>query len=118
MRGDCIDAAARASGRVMPGLLANLCVGNQKLEQGATVGVRDEIMLVVIVFEEDNLKHVEAAIYDAKIPSITLQRQDTQTLRSLVPKPTLDAKYSKICWTVWLKKIVLPTRVNRVTSEL
>ncbi|KAK0434226.1 hypothetical protein EV421DRAFT_1352429 [Armillaria borealis] len=53
-------------------------------------------MLVVTVFDEDNLKHVEAAIYDAKIPSITPQRQDTRTLRILVPKPTLDAKSSVV----------------------
>ncbi|KAK0452004.1 uncharacterized protein EV420DRAFT_1273974, partial [Desarmillaria tabescens] len=37
-------------------------------------------------------KHVEDAIYDAKMPSITPQRQDARTLRIPVPKPTLDAK--------------------------
>ncbi|KAK0490403.1 ribosome recycling factor [Armillaria novae-zelandiae] len=93
---DCADAAARASGRVTPALLANVRVQGQKLEQVATVGVRDGSMLVVTVFEEDNLKHVEAAIYDAKIPSITPQRQDTRTLRIPVPKPTLDAKSSVV----------------------
>ncbi|KAK0185139.1 hypothetical protein F5146DRAFT_1071578, partial [Armillaria mellea] len=50
--------------------------------------------LVVTVFGEDNLKHVEAATYDAKLPSITPQRQDTRTLRIPVPKPTLDAQSS------------------------
>ncbi|PBL01845.1 ribosome recycling factor [Armillaria gallica] len=96
LRRDCADAAARASGRVTPALLANVCVQGQKLEQVATVGVRDGSMLVVTVFEEDNLKHVEAAIYDAKLPSITPQRQDTRTLRIPVPKPTLDAKSSVV----------------------
>ncbi|PBK65713.1 ribosome recycling factor [Armillaria solidipes] len=96
LRRDCADAAARASGRVTPALLANVRVQGQKLEQVATVGVRDGSMLVVTVFEEDNLKHVEAAIYDAKLPSITPQRQDTRTLRIPVPKPTLDAKSSVV----------------------
>ncbi|KAK0183822.1 ribosome recycling factor domain-containing protein [Armillaria mellea] len=79
LRRDCADASA-----------------HQKLEQVATVGVRDGSMLVVTVFDEDNLKHVKAAIYDAKLPSITPQRQDTRTLRILVPKPTLDAKSSVV----------------------
>ncbi|KAK0215429.1 hypothetical protein IW262DRAFT_1400337 [Armillaria fumosa] len=51
-------------------------------------------MLVVTVFDEENLKHVEVAIYDAKIPSITPQRQDTRTLKIPVPKPILDTKSS------------------------
>ncbi len=53
LRRDCADAAARASGRVTPALLANVRVQGQKLEQVATVGVRDGSMLVVTVFEED-----------------------------------------------------------------
>ncbi|KAK0498150.1 hypothetical protein EDD18DRAFT_1103752 [Armillaria luteobubalina] len=40
LRRDCADAAARASGRVMPALLANVRAQGQKLEQFATVGVR------------------------------------------------------------------------------
>ncbi|PBK65720.1 ribosome recycling factor [Armillaria solidipes] len=96
LRRDCADASTRASGRVTPALLTNVRVQGQKLEQVATVGVRDGSMLVVTVFEEDNLKHVEAAIYDAKIPSITPQRQDTRALRIPVPKPTLDAKSSVV----------------------
>ncbi|KAK0191871.1 ribosome recycling factor domain-containing protein [Armillaria mellea] len=96
LRRDCADASARAAGRVTPALLANVRVKEQKLEEVATVGVRDGSMLVVTVFDEENLKHVEAAIYDAKIPSITPQRQDTRTLRIPVPKPTLDAKSSVV----------------------
>ncbi|KAK0493853.1 ribosome recycling factor [Armillaria luteobubalina] len=91
-RKDCVDASARAFGRVTPALVANVRVNEQRLEEVPTVGVRDGSMLVVTVFDEENLKHVEAAIYDGKIPSITPQRQDTRTLRIPVPKPTLDAK--------------------------
>ncbi|PBK88253.1 hypothetical protein ARMGADRAFT_1084890 [Armillaria gallica] len=76
-RRDCADASARAAGRVMSALLANVRVKEQKLEEEATVGVRDGSMLVVTVFDEENLKHVEAVIYDAKIASVTPQRQDT-----------------------------------------
>ncbi|PBL01771.1 hypothetical protein ARMGADRAFT_1071283 [Armillaria gallica] len=78
LRRDCADTSARASRRVTPALLANVRVQGQKLEQVATVGIRDGSMLVVTVFEEDNLKHIEAAIYDAKTP------------------PTLDAKSSVV----------------------
>ncbi|KAK0191558.1 hypothetical protein F5146DRAFT_1103539 [Armillaria mellea] len=82
LRRDCADASVRASERVTPALLANVRVLGQKLEQVATVG--------------DNLKPVEAAIYDPKLPSITPQRQDTRTLRIPVPKPTLDVKSSVV----------------------
>ncbi|KAK0229571.1 hypothetical protein EDD85DRAFT_850921 [Armillaria nabsnona] len=53
-------------------------------------------MLIVTVFDEENLNHVEAAIYDAKIPSITPHRRDTRTLRIPVPKPTLDSRLSVV----------------------
>ncbi|KAK0447996.1 hypothetical protein EV421DRAFT_1900659 [Armillaria borealis] len=46
--------------------------------------------------EQDNLKHVKAAIYDTSLPSITPQKQDTRTLRIPVPRPMLDAKSSAI----------------------
>lgn len=96
LRKDCAEASTRAAGRVTPALLASVRVLGQKLEEVATVGVRDGTVLVVTVFDEEKLKHVEAAIYDAKIPSVTPQRQDARTLRIPVPKPTLDAKSSVV----------------------
>ncbi|KAK0229569.1 ribosome recycling factor-domain-containing protein [Armillaria nabsnona] len=104
LRRDCADASARTAGRVTLARLANVRVKEQKLEEVATVGVRDGSMLVVTVFDEEYLKHVDAAIYDAKIPSITPQRQDTRTLRIPVPKPTLDAESSVV--TAAAKKAV------------
>ncbi|KAK0231433.1 hypothetical protein IW262DRAFT_1454445 [Armillaria fumosa] len=99
LRRDCADAAACVSGRVTPALLANVRVQGQKLEQVATVGIRDGSMLVVTVFEEDNLKYVEAAIYDAKIPSITPQRQDTRTLRSQCPnRRSMPSNQTSLLW--------------------
>ncbi|PBK68500.1 hypothetical protein ARMSODRAFT_1040085 [Armillaria solidipes] len=96
LRRDCAYASARAAGRVTPAVLANVQVKEQKLEEVATVGVQDGSMLVVTVFDEENLKHVEAAIYDAKTSSIMPHRQDTRTLRIPVPKPTLDAEPSVV----------------------
>ncbi len=52
-RRDCADTSARAAGRVTPALLANVRVKEQKLEEVATVGVRDGSMLVVTVFDEE-----------------------------------------------------------------
>ncbi|PBK65718.1 hypothetical protein ARMSODRAFT_978170 [Armillaria solidipes] len=63
-------------------------------------GVRDGSMLV-------NLKHVKAAIYDTKLPSITPQKQDTHTLRIPVLRPMLDAKSSVVAAagrTWWMKR--------------
>ncbi len=53
LRRDCADASARAAGRVTPALLANVRVKEQKLEEVATVGVRDGSMLLVTVFDEE-----------------------------------------------------------------
>ncbi|KAI6117115.1 ribosome recycling factor domain-containing protein [Pisolithus croceorrhizus] len=89
----------RASGRVTPSLLAPVRVevhgkGNDpvKLEEIATVGVKDGSLLIVTVFDENNMKGVEQAIYDAKLPGIVPQRQDTRTIRIPIPKPTVEAR--------------------------
>ncbi|SJL16641.1 uncharacterized protein ARMOST_20168 [Armillaria ostoyae] len=84
LRRNCADATARATGRLMPALLINAQVKEQKLEEVTAVR---------------NPKHVEAAIYDENIPSITPQRQDTRTSRIPVPKSTLDAKSSVVTTT-------------------
>ncbi|OBZ78406.1 Ribosome-recycling factor, partial [Grifola frondosa] len=71
----------RATGRVTPAVLAPVRVqlpGHEsadgkgvRLEEIATVGVKEGTMLLVTVFEEHTLKYVEQAIYDAKLPGIT-----------------------------------------------
>ncbi|KDQ60259.1 hypothetical protein JAAARDRAFT_32640 [Jaapia argillacea MUCL 33604] len=89
---------SRSSGRVVPSLLDPVRVslkgaeGKVRLDEVATVGVKDGSMLLVTVFEEDTLKAVESAIYDAKLPHITPQRQDSRTLRIPIPKPTIEAR--------------------------
>ncbi|KAI0089539.1 ribosome recycling factor domain-containing protein [Irpex rosettiformis] len=91
----------RASGRVTTGLLAPVRVklpdGDSKgvrLEEVATVGVRDGTTLIVTVFEEHTLKHVEQAVYDAKLPGLNPQRADSRTIKIPVPKPTVEARHA------------------------
>ncbi|KAI0689575.1 ribosome recycling factor domain-containing protein [Cytidiella melzeri] len=92
----------RASGRVTTGLLAPVRVKlptssdskGVRLEEVATVGVRDGTTLVVTVFEEHTLKHVENAIYEAKLPGLNPQRADSRTIKIPVPKPTVEARYA------------------------
>ncbi|KAE9398037.1 ribosome recycling factor [Gymnopus androsaceus JB14] len=97
-RKDCASAETRASGRVTPALLSPVRVKLPKTEQSfrleeiSTVGVRNGSELVVTVFEEESLKHVERALYDAKLPNITPQKLDNRTLKIPIPKPTVDAR--------------------------
>ncbi|KAN0127224.1 Ribosome recycling factor domain containing protein [Lactarius tabidus] len=97
---------ARASGRVTPQLLDSVRVSlpigagassapsKLRLEELATVGVRDGSSLVVTVFEPQNLKHVQDALYDAKIQGVIPQRVDERTLRIPIPKPTVEARHA------------------------
>ncbi|KAF9240467.1 ribosome recycling factor domain-containing protein [Melanogaster broomeanus] len=94
---------ARASGRITPALLAPVRVESQgkgsepvKLEEVATVGVKDGSLLLVTVFDEKNMKAVEQGIYSAKLPNIVPQRQDSRTIKIPVPKPTVEARNAYI----------------------
>jgi len=108
-RREVAQLEARASGRVTPQLLAPVRVSlppvthkeegatpsspsKLRLEELATVGVRDGSTLVVTVFEPQNLKHVQDALYDAKIQGVIPQRVDERTLRIPIPKPTVEAR--------------------------
>ncbi|KIJ15328.1 hypothetical protein PAXINDRAFT_169134 [Paxillus involutus ATCC 200175] len=89
----------RASGRITPALLAPVRVeaygkGSEavKLEEVATVGIKDGSLLIVTVFDENNMKAVEQGIYSAKLPNIVPQRQDSRTIKIPVPKPTVEAR--------------------------
>ncbi|KAI0032589.1 ribosome recycling factor domain-containing protein [Vararia minispora EC-137] len=101
-RREMAQAEQRASGRVTPALLDPIRVelkdvsGHKyRLEEVATVGVRDGSMLVVTAFDSSNLKSIEAAIYDAKIPGIVPQRADERTVRIPIPKPTVEARQAQ-----------------------
>ncbi|KAF8552465.1 ribosome recycling factor [Imleria badia] len=88
---------ARASGRVTPALLTPVRVEKSrgqavKLEEVATVGIKDGSVLIVTVFDEQNMKAVEQGIYAAKLPNIVPQRLDSRTLKIPIPKPTVEAR--------------------------
>ncbi|KAJ3847545.1 ribosome recycling factor domain-containing protein [Lentinula lateritia] len=98
-RRECASIATRANGRVTPDLLSSVRVRFPKdehafkLEEISTVGVRNASELVITVFEEESLKHVERALYDAKVPGLSsFQKQDSRTLKIPVPKPTVEAR--------------------------
>ncbi|KAG6837455.1 hypothetical protein H0H93_008998 [Arthromyces matolae] len=95
-RKDCATLESRASGRVTPALLSPVRVklhdAEMRLEEVATVGVREGSTLIVTPFQEDTLKYIEQAIYDAKLPGVTPQRQDSRTIRIPIPKPTVEAR--------------------------
>ncbi|KAN0086108.1 Ribosome recycling factor domain containing protein [Tylopilus felleus] len=95
----------RATGRVTPALLAPVRVERSsgggksrtgtesvKLEEVATVGVKDGSVLIVTVFDEHNTKAVEQAIYGAKLPNLVPQRMDARTIKIPIPKPTVEAR--------------------------
>jgi len=90
---------SRVSGRVTPGILAPVSVkipgrgaNGVRVEEVATVGVKDGSVLVVTVFEDSSLPHVETALYEAKIPGVVPQRVDARTIRVPIPKPTVEAR--------------------------
>ncbi|KAG6887654.1 hypothetical protein C0992_011324 [Termitomyces sp. T32_za158] len=97
-RKECATIESRASGRVTPALLSSVRVklpdadSEMRLEEVATVGVREGSTLLITAFEEDTLKYIEQSIYDAKIPGATPQKQDARTIRIPMPKPTVDAR--------------------------
>jgi len=99
-RKDVADLEVRATGRVTPAVLAPVRVvlpdspdgRGVRLEEIATVGVRDGSTLIVTVFEEHTLKHVEQAIYEAKLSGIIPQRSGSETIKIPLPKPTVEAR--------------------------
>ncbi|EJD54840.1 ribosome recycling factor [Auricularia subglabra TFB-10046 SS5] len=88
----------RGSGRVTPAILDAVRVqlpdrsALARLQDVATVGVREGTTLLVSVYDESSLKHVEKAIYAAKIPHVVPQKVDGVTLKIPMPKPTVEAR--------------------------
>ncbi|KAL0578873.1 hypothetical protein V5O48_003106 [Marasmius crinis-equi] len=101
-RKECASGEARASGRVTPALLSPVRVRLPdddhlyKLEEVSTVGVRDGTLLLITVFDEEYLKHVERAIYEAKLPNIVPQKHDNRTIKVPIPKPTVEARQTLV----------------------
>ncbi|KAF9447687.1 ribosome recycling factor [Macrolepiota fuliginosa MF-IS2] len=95
-RKECQGFETRASGRVTPALLSPVRIkleGKEyRLEEIATVGVRDGSILLVTLFDEKNMKLAEKSLYDSKIPGVVPHRQDDRTIKIPIPKPTVDAR--------------------------
>ncbi|EKM74663.1 hypothetical protein AGABI1DRAFT_88274 [Agaricus bisporus var. burnettii JB137-S8] len=95
-RKECQGLETRATGRVTPALLAPVRVKlsdrEYKLEEVATVGVRDGSVLMVTLFEDRNMKLVESALYASKIPGVVPHRHDNRTIKIPIPKPTVEAR--------------------------
>ncbi|PCH44956.1 ribosome recycling factor [Wolfiporia cocos MD-104 SS10] len=118
-RKDVAGLELRASGRVTPAILSPVRVSlpdnkgadgkGVKLEDIATVGVREGTTLLITVFEEHTLKHVEQALYDAKLPGVVPQKMDSRTIRVPMPKPTVE---SRMAMYATAQKQAEDTRVN------
>jgi len=105
-RKDVAAMEMRASGRVTPQVLAPVRVTvpedkggdgkSHRLEEIATVGVREGTTLIVTVFDEPTLKYVESAIFDAKLPGVMPQRLDSRTLKIPMPKATVETRNTMV----------------------
>ncbi|KAF4607804.1 hypothetical protein EYR40_000139 [Pleurotus pulmonarius] len=95
---ECAAVETRASGRITPAILDPVRVvlpdskGAVRLDHIATVGVREGSTLLITLFEEKNMKHVEQALYAAKIPNVVPQKQDDRTIKIPIPRPTVEAR--------------------------
>ncbi|KZT10393.1 ribosome recycling factor [Laetiporus sulphureus 93-53] len=105
-RKDVAGLELRASGRVTPAILSPVRVvlpdhdnadsKGVRLEEIATVGVREGTTLLITVFEEHTLKYVEDALYEAKLPGVVPQKADARTIKIPMPKPTVEARQAMI----------------------
>ncbi|TDL24602.1 ribosome recycling factor [Rickenella mellea] len=95
-RKDVAAMEARGSGRVSPDLISHVPVAlpdrSARLSDIATIGVRDGTTLIITMFEDQDTKHVEKALYAAKIPNVVPQKVDHRTIKVPLPKPTVDAR--------------------------
>ncbi|TFK39292.1 ribosome recycling factor domain-containing protein [Crucibulum laeve] len=97
-RKECAAIETRASGRVTPAMLAPVRIKlpnddkEYKLDEVATVGVRDGSTLLVTLFDENTVKYVEQGLYDSNIPGVVPHKQDNRTIKVPIPKPTVEAR--------------------------
>lgn len=112
LRKEIAGLEARGIGRVTPAVLDSVRVvlpdspKAARLEEVATVGVREGTNLIITLYEDEvrklclhttvasyiytipfkNAKYVEKAIYAAKLPNIVPQKVDVRTLRIVIPR--------------------------------
>ncbi|EJT99272.1 ribosome recycling factor [Dacryopinax primogenitus] len=86
----------RGSGRVTPSLLDGVRVTvssgrTSKLDEIATIGVREGNILVITVFDESDMKGVKTALQSDRY-SFVPQTVDQRTLRIPIPRPTAETR--------------------------
>jgi ribosome recycling factor len=62
------------------------------------------------------MKHIEKGIYEAKIPQVVPQRQDSRTIRVPIPKPTVEARH-ELYATFHKKAEEVRTQIRHAQSE-
>ncbi|KAF8512667.1 ribosome recycling factor [Hysterangium stoloniferum] len=98
LRKEVAGITARGIGHVTPALLDPVRVvvadgpKELRLEEVATVGIREGTNFIITLFEDENMKYVEKAIYAAKLPNIVPQKVDGRTIKIMVPRPTMEAR--------------------------
>ncbi|EAU85637.2 hypothetical protein CC1G_06350 [Coprinopsis cinerea okayama7 len=97
---ECAGYETRASGRITPAILSPVRVKlgsdpkDYRLEELATVGVREGSTLLITLFDEHNMKHIESALHTCGIPGVVPHRQDNRTIKVPIPKPTVESRLS------------------------
>ncbi|KIM36680.1 hypothetical protein M413DRAFT_449023 [Hebeloma cylindrosporum] len=94
---ECAALETRASGYARPGMISTVRVKipeqpDMRLEELATIGVRDGTTFLVTLYDPQNIKHVESALYDSGIPGVVPHRQDSRTIKIPMPRPTVQAR--------------------------
>ncbi|KAJ7851706.1 ribosome recycling factor domain-containing protein [Mycena leptocephala] len=104
-RKECAGVESRATGRVTAAVLDPVRVKlpnsdkELRLEEVATVGVRDGSTLLITIFDENTMKQVEKGLYDSKIPNIVPQKHDSRTIKIPIPKPTVESNTALVAAT-------------------
>ncbi|KAF8317196.1 ribosome recycling factor [Clavulina sp. PMI_390] len=105
----------RASGRVNASLLDAVRVPNEdgsaklRLNEVATVGVKEGNTLLITLFDDKMLRKVEQAIFAQKIPGAIPQIVNETTIKIPISKPTMESRQA------FVKDMAKLSETTRVT---
>ncbi|KIJ39029.1 hypothetical protein M422DRAFT_230863 [Sphaerobolus stellatus SS14] len=97
-RKEAAALTARGVGLVTPSILDSVRVSlpdadkDSRIQELGTIGMREGNNLIITLFEDHYVKHVEKAVYAAKIPNVVPQKVDARTIKVVIPKPTMEAR--------------------------
>ncbi|RXW18950.1 hypothetical protein EST38_g6895 [Candolleomyces aberdarensis] len=121
-RKECAGYETRASGRVTPAILSPVRVKlpddptEHPLEALATVGVREGTTLLITLFDEHNMKHVESALYTCNIPGVVPHKHDPRTVKVPIPKYVDPVIHSSFTAKKKAEEIRMQVRKQHTTS--